>query len=122
MKVAVLIDTWFTFVGGGQINTYEISKRLAQKGIKIDIITRNCGKENINLVNHINIIKLGDKSDPADLLPKITFVLRASHTTKKTIFMVRNPKLPEISVISSTIRSKIVRFRSCSLRKLSIFS
>ena len=31
MKVAVIIDTWFPFVGGGQINAWEISKRLAKK-------------------------------------------------------------------------------------------
>lgn len=73
MKVAVLIDTWFPFVGGGQINAYEISKQLAQKGIKIDIITRNCGQDNLQKVKNINFIKLGKKSSPKSFLSKIFF-------------------------------------------------
>src|SRR3989344_3577388 len=77
MKVAVLIDTWFPFVGGGQINTYEISEILAGNGLKIDIITRNCGKDNHASGKNLNIIKLGNKTDPGDFLSKITFIYKS---------------------------------------------
>lgn len=73
MKVAVLIDTWFPFVGGGQINAYEISRILAEKDVKIEIITRNCGNDNLVLPKNLKIIKLGNKSNPEDLFSKITF-------------------------------------------------
>ena len=73
MKVAVLIDTWFPFIGGGQINAYEISRILAEKGVEIEIITRNCGRDNLILHKNLKITKLGRKSDPADWLSKITF-------------------------------------------------
>lgn len=74
MKVAVLIDTWFPFVGGGQINAYEISKNLAKKGVIIDVITRNCGHDNLQKIKNINFIKLGKKSNPKSLLSKIFFI------------------------------------------------
>lgn len=77
MKAAVLIDTWFPFIGGGQINTYEISKILAKKGAMIDIITRNCGYENVNYNVNLKIIKLGKRSDPTSLLSKTIFTIRS---------------------------------------------
>jgi len=77
MKVAVIIDTWFPFIGGGQINALEISKRLAKKGVKIDIITRNNGKENLKGTTNLKIYKIGSKSDPNSLISKILFSLRS---------------------------------------------
>src|SRR3990167_8870430 len=56
MKIAVVIDTWFPAVGGGQINTWEITKRLASKNLKI--------------------IKLGEKNEPDDSLSKIIFAFK----------------------------------------------
>lgn len=77
MKIAVLIDTWFPFIGGGQINAWEISKRLAQDGQNIELITRNCGKdvEHINLKN-LKITKLGKLSKPSDDKARLIYLLR----------------------------------------------
>ncbi len=77
MKVAVLIDTWFPFIGGGQINALEISKRIAAKGIQVDIITRNCGKENITYPNNLKIFKLGTESKPSSQVSKIIYCFKA---------------------------------------------
>jgi len=77
MKVAVVIDTWFPFIGGGQINTWEISKRLSQKGILIDIVTRNNGQNNLRLPKNLKVFKLGDKRDSKDLISKIMFPIKA---------------------------------------------
>jgi len=77
MKVAVIIDTWFPLIGGGQINAYEISRRIANKGVKIDIITRNNGKDTISIPNNLKIIKLGQYSGPYDSISKIIFMIRS---------------------------------------------
>lgn len=77
MKVAVIIDTWFPFIGGGQINAWEISKRLAQKGISIDIITRNNGKDSPKRVKNLNVYKLGPKSAAGNSLSKILFLIKS---------------------------------------------
>lgn len=77
MKIAVIIDTWFPHVGGGQINAWEISKRLADKGLQIDIITRNNGQDNLKLPKNLNVFKLGGESKPFDSISKILFVVRA---------------------------------------------
>lgn len=77
MKVAVLIDTWFPFIGGGQINAYEISKRIAKKGIEVDIITRNNGKENLENIKNLKIVKLGPLAEPQDQISKLSYLIRA---------------------------------------------
>lgn len=77
MKIAVIIDTWFPHIGGGQINAWEISKRLADKGLQIDIITRNNGQDSLKLPKNLNVFKLGGESKPFDSLSKILFVVRA---------------------------------------------
>lgn len=77
MKVALIIDTWFPTVGGGQINALEISKRLAGKGMKIDIITRNTGADNLKLPPNLSIIKLGGKTKPSDPFSKSLFLIRS---------------------------------------------
>src|SRR3989338_5029810 len=77
MKVAVLIDTWSPVVGGGQINAWEISKRLAKKGVEIDIVTRSCGRDKLKRVKNLNVYKLGSKSNPNDSLSKVFFVFRS---------------------------------------------
>ncbi len=71
------MDTWFPAVGGGQINAWEISKRLTQEGVSIDIITRNCGKDQLANVKNLKIYKLGSRSDSEDPLSKIIFLARA---------------------------------------------
>lgn len=76
MKVAVIIDTWFPLVGGGQINAWEISKRLAKKGIEIHIITRNNGPFNLRLLPNLKINQLGKKTDPLSIVSKILFLIR----------------------------------------------
>src|SRR3990167_8731284 len=73
MKIAVVIDTWFPAIGGGQINVWEISKRIACKHYQIDIITRDNGKDNLTMPKYLKVIKLGSKSNPGSPLSKIIF-------------------------------------------------
>jgi len=77
MKIAVIIDTWFPFVGGGQINAYEISKRIARKNTTIDIITRNNGQDNLKLPKNLKVIKLGPKSAADNAISKTLFITRS---------------------------------------------
>ena len=77
MKVAVIIDTWFPFVGGGQINAWEISKNLASRGVKIDIITRNNGRYKDIKVKNLRVIKLGKETSAGNIVSKILFTLKA---------------------------------------------
>lgn len=77
MKVAVLIDTWFPYIGGGQVNAYEISKRIAQKGISIEIITRNNGRDNLKYPKSLKVTKLGPYTKGEDFISKLTFLFRS---------------------------------------------
>jgi len=77
MKVAVLIDTWSPVVGGGQINAWEISKRIAKKGVEIDIVTRNCGQDRLQKIKNLRIYKLGPKTTTFDSLSKILFIFKS---------------------------------------------
>ncbi|OGD81369.1 hypothetical protein A3G14_05435 [Candidatus Curtissbacteria bacterium RIFCSPLOWO2_12_FULL_38_9] len=83
MKVAVLIDTWFPFMGGGQINAWEISKRLAKQGVEIDIVTRNCGRDKLKRVKNITVYKLGSKSAANNSLSKILFLFKSYYFISK---------------------------------------
>lgn len=77
LKVAVVIDTWFPLVGGGQINAYEISKAIAAKGHAVDIITRDNGKDNLNLPKNLHVYKLGGYKKPYDTISKILFLIKS---------------------------------------------
>lgn len=77
MKIAVLIDTWFPFVGGGQINAWEISKRLAQKGTDVEIITRNCGLYSHKAQKNLKITKLGPISKTTDEIARLKYLVQA---------------------------------------------
>lgn len=77
MRVAVIIDTWFPVIGGGQINAWEISRRLAQKNLRIDIITRHNGRDNLRTPKNLHVFKLGGHAKPFDALSKILFILQA---------------------------------------------
>src|SRR3989337_2441975 len=77
MKIAVVIDTWFPAVGGGQINASEISKRIAKSGHKIDIITRNNGEYTAEKVKNLNVLQIGSESNPDDNLSRMFFLIRA---------------------------------------------
>ncbi len=77
MKVAVIIDTWFPFIGGGQINAWEISKNLSSRGVKIDIITRNNGRYKDIKVKNLRVIKLGKETSAGNSVSKILFTLKA---------------------------------------------
>ena len=77
MKIAVVIDTWFPAVGGGQINAWEISKRIAKSGHKIDIVTRNNGEYTAEKVKNLNVLQIGSKSNPDDNLSRMFFLIRA---------------------------------------------
>ena len=73
MKVAIVLDTWFPYIGGGQINAWEIAKRIVKKNIQIDIITRNLGKDKLKHPQNLKVIKLGSKTKPFDAISKILF-------------------------------------------------
>ena len=77
MKVALLIDTWFPFIGGGQINSYEISKRIVKKGVSIDIVTRNLGLYDVKLPKNLKVIQLGTKMSSESTFSKIKFLIRS---------------------------------------------
>lgn len=77
MKVALLIDTWFPFIGGGQINAWEISKRIARGNIFIDIITRNNDQDNLPPPKNLKVYKLGPKAAADDTISKIVYLVRS---------------------------------------------
>src|SRR3989344_5268363 len=77
MKIAVVIDTWFPAIGGGQINAWEISKRIVKSGHKIDIITRNNGEYTAEKVRNLNLVQIGSKSNSDDNLSRMFFLIRA---------------------------------------------
>ena len=77
MRVALLIDTWFPFIGGGQINALEVSKRIAKGDILIDIITRNNDQDNLKLPKNLKVYKLGPKTITNDTFSKIFFIIRS---------------------------------------------
>jgi glycosyltransferase involved in cell wall biosynthesis len=83
-KIAVIIDAWYPFIGGGQISTYEISKRIASQNNQIDIITRNLGADFLELPKYLRVIKLGGKTKPFNSISKIIFVF------KSTLYVARN--------------------------------
>lgn len=76
-KIAIIIDTWFPFVGGGQINVWKISQILAKKGFDLTIISRNNGEHNLSKINNIKIVQLGSFSRPESQVAKALFALRA---------------------------------------------
>ena len=77
IKIAMIVDAWFPYIGGGQINAWEISRRLAQAGCRIDIITRNQGSDNLNYPKNLNVIKFGQKVKPLDYPSRLVFLLKA---------------------------------------------
>ncbi len=81
MKVAVIVDTWFPFIGGGQRSAWEISKRLAKKGVVIDLITRNNGENKLQSVKNLRIIKLGKFANPEHNFSRIIFLYKAFRYT-----------------------------------------
>lgn len=77
MKIAVIIDTWFPAIGGGQINAWEIGKRLAQKGSAVDIITRNNGKYKLEKIKNLHLFSIGTLSKPDDNISRALFLIRS---------------------------------------------
>lgn len=74
MKIAVLVDTWFPHIGGGQINALEISNRIASKDFQIDIITRNNGSLKQETSRYLRVVKLGPKATPYNQLSKLLYL------------------------------------------------
>ncbi len=83
MKVAVVIDTWFPAIGGGQVNALEISKRISSKKYKIDIITRNQGKFNEKQFKNLKIYRIGKISKPLDNISRLYFLYKTFFLIKK---------------------------------------
>lgn len=88
MKIAIVIDTWFPFLGGGQVNAFEISKRIAKDKTKIDIITRNLGKDDLKLPKNLKVYKLGKKTTPNNPFSKISFLFKSYMFIKKNNYEV----------------------------------
>lgn len=44
LKILMLIDAWFPHIGGGQVHVWELSKKLADKGLSVEIFTRDLGQ------------------------------------------------------------------------------
>jgi glycosyltransferase involved in cell wall biosynthesis len=66
MKIAMILEAWKPIWGGGQVVTYEISKRLSQDyGIKIDLFVMNLkgygGPDIENINNNFRILHTGKK-------------------------------------------------------------
>ena len=73
--MAVVIDTWFPAVGGGQINALEISKRIARNNVTVEVLTRNNGyTENKNTKNFI-VHQLGEKAEATNYISRIRFIV-----------------------------------------------
>lgn len=109
MKIALLIDTWFPFIGGGQINAYEISKRVAEGGIHIDIITRNNGVDGLKISKNLKVIKLGNFSHPQNTLARIIFQVYSTYFLLKNNYDIIHAHafLPGISArIAAVIKGK----------------
>lgn len=77
MRIAVIIDTWFPYIGGGQINAWEIARRVAKGNIFIDIVTRDNGPDDLKPPKNIKIIKLGPRTRLFNTLSKINFLIRS---------------------------------------------
>lgn len=77
MKIAVVIDTWLPYLGGGQINAWEISKRIAKKGIVVDIITRDNGPAGQKNLKNLKVIKLGSQAKPFDTISRLVYLVRS---------------------------------------------
>ena len=106
IKVAVVIDTWFPAIGGGQINAWEISKRLAKKGVKIDVITRNNGRDDLPRTKNIRIYKLGKNSKPEDTLSKLLFIIQALNFLKDKNYDLIHTH-PFLSALSAKLISMV---------------
>lgn len=101
MKVAIVIDTWFPFLGGGQINAWEISHRLAEKGVTVDIITRNSGPDHLKIAKNLKIHKLGEKSQMSNQFSRLIFLPNALRYLLKNNYDVIHlyPFLPGLLAI-----------------------
>lgn len=109
MKVALIIDSWFPAVGGGQINAWEISRRLASSQIQIDIITRNLGKDDLEKPANIKVYKLGPKTRPDSISSKIYFIaLLLKFMIKHDYDLIHvHPFLPALSAKFISVVKKV---------------
>ena len=114
MKIAVVIDTWFPAVGGGQINAWEISKRIAKSGHKIDIITRNNGEYKGQKVKNLKVLQIGSKSNPDDNLSRTFFLIRAFYLIRR-----RNYDVIHLQAFLPGLLAPLIRY---FLKKPTIFT
>lgn len=113
MKVAVIIDTWFPAIGGGQINAWEISRRAVGSDCQIDILTRNNGKDAQSKHKFLKVIKIGRKSKPNNTASKLIFCFNVFFYLIRRnydLFHV-HPFLPAIPVkLAGMVKKKPVIF------------
>lgn len=121
MRVAVVLDTWLPFIGGGQINAYEISKRLAKGEIYVDIITRNNGKENLQLPRNLKIVKLG-KSKIVFGARAFFYLIRSNYDIIHAHAFLSGITARLVSVITKTPTIFTVHGTSINTKLNSIFS
>lgn len=97
-KVAVIADTWFPFIGGGQVSTYEIHKRI-KKGLMIDIVTPNNGSDRHFYPKNVKQVKIGPYTKPTlSFLPRIIYLIRLFSYLKSSDYslIVIHPFFPAI--------------------------
>ena len=114
MKIAVVIDTWFPAVGGGQTNAWEISKRITKSGHKIDIITRNNGEYKGQKVKNLKVLQIGSKSNPDDNLSRTFFLIRAFYLIRR-----RNYDVIHLQAFLPGLLAPLIRY---FLKKPTIFT
>ena len=106
-KIAILIDTWYPYFGGGQVSVWEIHRRIAKKGVKIDIVTRNLGQSGLKLPRNIREIKLGKPAKPRyafsdhplSIIQRVPFLINCIFFLSKNNYdlIVIHPYLPAIA-------------------------
>src|SRR3989344_1138092 len=114
MKIAVVIDTWFPAIGGGQINAWEISKRITKSGHKIDIITRSNGGYKGEKVRNLNVVQIGSTSTPDDNFSRMFFLIRA-------FFLIRR-KNYDVIHLQAFLPGLLAPFIRYFLKKPTIFT
>ncbi len=76
IKILMLIDAWFPYVGGGQIHVWELSKQLAKIGCEITIFTRDLGRWN-EFSDGVRVIKVGFSKKFANIFGRIEYLIYA---------------------------------------------
>lgn len=72
-KIAIVIDTWSPFVGGGQVNCYEIAKRMSKKNFQLDVLVPNFGSDSNPEDKTLRLVRLGPRVNNFNLGGRVIF-------------------------------------------------